>query len=94
MCYACYIPRYADGMETISQRELRNRSADILRAVRAGEAFQVTNDGTPVARIVPLRGAPIGEPDRPAIIRGGFSELPRHAIRGSTALTLEEIREG
>lgn len=40
-------------METISQREMRNNSGEILRRAAAGESFLVTNAGVPAARIVP-----------------------------------------
>ncbi len=39
---------------TISQRELRNDSGSVLRAVQAGETFVVTRNGTPVAELRPL----------------------------------------
>jgi prevent-host-death family protein len=39
----------------ISQRELRNDSGAILRAVEAGEDFVVTLNGTPLAELRPLR---------------------------------------
>jgi len=39
----------------ISQRELRNDSGSILRAVAAGEDFVVTRNGTPLAELRPLR---------------------------------------
>lgn len=40
---------------TISQRELRNRSADILRDVQAGQTVIVTRNGTPVAELRPIQ---------------------------------------
>ena len=40
---------------TISQRELRNDNADIMRRVEQGETFVVTRNGTPVADLVPHR---------------------------------------
>ena len=40
--------------EHISQRQLRNDSAAVLRAVENGETFIVTNNGRPVAEIRPL----------------------------------------
>lgn len=40
-------------MSTIPHRELRNRSTEILRRVEAGETFEITNHGRPVARLVP-----------------------------------------
>ncbi|MFC6706967.1 type II toxin-antitoxin system Phd/YefM family antitoxin [Flexivirga alba] len=42
-------------MDTISQREMRNRSGEYLRRTVAGESFEVTNNGVPVARLTPLR---------------------------------------
>jgi prevent-host-death family protein len=41
-------------MKTISQRELRNDSGAVLRAVEAGETYRVTRNGTPVAELRPL----------------------------------------
>lgn len=41
-------------MRSIPQRELRNDISRILREVDAGESFEVTVDGRPVARIVPI----------------------------------------
>ena len=38
----------------ISQRELRNDSGSILRAVEAGEDFVVTRNGTALAELRPL----------------------------------------
>lgn len=39
----------------ITQRELRNDSGQILRAVEAGSTFIVTRNGTPIAELHPLR---------------------------------------
>lgn len=43
-------------METISQRELRNDSAAVLKRVQAGHTLVVTRNGTPVAELRPLSG--------------------------------------
>jgi prevent-host-death family protein len=40
-------------MRTITHRELRNASAEVLRAVEAGETIQVSNKGRVVAVISP-----------------------------------------
>jgi prevent-host-death family protein len=40
-------------MRTISHRELRNNSAEVLRAVGAGETIEVTNHGVVAAVLVP-----------------------------------------
>jgi prevent-host-death family protein len=39
----------------ITQRELRNDSGAILRAVEGGTTFVVTRNGTPIAELNPLR---------------------------------------
>ena len=63
----------------ITQRELRNESGEIMRALDRGEAFVVTRNGVPVGELIPLRqrrftaaetavavfrGAPIIDPER------------------------------
>ena len=39
----------------ITQRELRNRSGEIMRGLDRGETFLVTRNGVPVGELVPLR---------------------------------------
>jgi antitoxin (DNA-binding transcriptional repressor) of toxin-antitoxin stability system len=39
----------------ITQRELRNGSGDIMRALDRGETFIVTRNGVPVGELQPLR---------------------------------------
>jgi antitoxin (DNA-binding transcriptional repressor) of toxin-antitoxin stability system len=41
---------------TISQRELRNDSAKIIRELQGGTTFVLTNNGEPVGEIRPLHG--------------------------------------
>lgn len=49
MCYSgCSMSR------TVSQRELRNDAAGVLRDVQMGETMIVTRNGTPVAELRPL----------------------------------------
>ena len=51
----CSTQCYSSSMEPeISQRELRNNSGEIMRAVKQGESFIVTSNGEPVARLSPL----------------------------------------
>lgn len=40
-------------MRTVTHREMRNNSGEILRAVAAGESIQVTNNGVVAAVISP-----------------------------------------
>ena len=39
----------------ITQRELRNDSGGVMRALDAGESFVVTRNGVPVGELTPLR---------------------------------------
>ena len=40
-------------MKTVTHREMRNNSGEILRRVEAGESIRVTNNGRVAALIVP-----------------------------------------
>ena len=89
-----------DGIEpqlrSLSQRELRNESGRVLRAVSEGQSFVVTNRGIPVARIVPLEEpAPALRIVRPARRQGGWAALgiARKVGAPSLAETLDELRE-
>jgi len=42
-------------MTEIAARELRNRTADVLRRVEAGEQVTITSRGRPVAELIPVR---------------------------------------
>lgn len=57
-------------MDVISQRQLRNDSAAILRRVEAGESFVITNRGVEVARLVPFSSRHSAERD--ALVSAGI----------------------
>ena len=52
------------GVAEITQRELRNDNAEIIRRVEAGESFVVARNGVPVAELRRCR------PDASASYRG------------------------
>jgi prevent-host-death family protein len=71
----------------ITQRELRNESGEIMRALERGEEFVVTRNGAPVGELTPIRrrrfvsadavvamfvGAPLIDADR---LRADLDEL-------------------
>lgn len=58
----------------ISQRELRNDSAAVLREVQAGQTIVVTRNGTPVAELRPL-------PPRRFVPRSVIADAARRAPR-------------
>lgn len=41
--------------ESITQRELRNDSGEIMRRLDQGESFVITRNGVPVGELTPLR---------------------------------------
>lgn len=45
-------------MDSVSQRELRNNSGELLRRVADGESVLVTDNGVPAAVLVPVGTAP------------------------------------
>jgi prevent-host-death family protein len=45
---------YKWSMSDVSSRDLRNRTADVLRRVEAGERVRISVNRRPVAELVPL----------------------------------------
>lgn len=82
--------------ESLSQRELRNESGRVLRAVGEGRSFVLTNRGIPVGRIVPLDAPNPSLPIvRPAKRVGGWSALKPEQAENDRPMTqiLDELRE-
>ncbi|WP_152365332.1 type II toxin-antitoxin system Phd/YefM family antitoxin [Microlunatus speluncae] len=81
--------------ESLSQRELRNESGRVLRAVSEGHSFVLTNSGVPVGRIVPLDApAPTLAIARPARRKGGWAALAIERKTGrDNAAILDDLRE-
>lgn len=82
-------------MESLSQRELRNESGRVLRAVSEGRSFVVTNSGVPVGKIVPIDApAPTLTIVRPAKRDGGWATLAikRKPATQSVSETLDDLR--
>jgi prevent-host-death family protein len=81
-------------MQTITQRELRNDNAQIIRAVEQGESFTVTKHGVPVAHVIPvttdadLRRAKAAKPGR------RVTDLPRVKGSRTTSDHLDDMRGG
>ncbi|GAA3928364.1 type II toxin-antitoxin system prevent-host-death family antitoxin [Microbacterium soli] len=83
-------------MESLSQRELRNESGRVLRAVGEGQSFVLTNRGIPVGRIVPIDAPAATLPiARPAKRTGGWAALKPQPARGDRAMSriIDELRE-
>jgi prevent-host-death family protein len=67
----CYDPPVS---RTITQRELRNDSAAVLREVQAGQTIIVTRNGMPVAELRPI-------PPRRFVPRAAIADAARRAPR-------------
>lgn len=81
--------------ESLSQRELRNESGRVLRAVSEGHSFVLTNSGVAVGRIVPLDApAPTLPVTRPARREGGWRALAiaRKTSEDGLTATLDDLR--
>lgn len=84
--------RYASPVRTISQRELRNDNAAIIRGIESGESYTVTKRGVPVARLIPYEDASSLRCVRSAQRRLRFSDLARVTAQTPTQAILDEIR--
>lgn len=82
-------------MRTVTHREMRNNSGEILRAVAAGETVQVTNHGR-VAAVI----SPPTEPTLARLVAQGQARPARAAVkslitikRRTSAVTTAELLE-
>jgi prevent-host-death family protein len=65
----------------ITQRELRNESGEIMRALDAGESFVVTRNGVPVGDLTPVQRR-----------RFVSREVVLRAFTGAEPLDVERLR--
>lgn len=85
-------------MSTISHREMRNNSGELLRRVEAGETITVTNRGRPVARITPVRQSVLDELETLGQLRRAtrspreLRDIPRAKLSVTTAEILDDLR--
>lgn len=83
-------------IETLTQRQLRNESGRVMRAVKAGQEFIITSSGEPIAKLIPIeRKLPPPPISRPRKRVGGWSELgfERKPARVPLAEMIDELRE-
>jgi prevent-host-death family protein len=57
----------------VTQRDLRNRSKEIMDAVQQGQSFVVTRDGHRIGELIPLRQR------RRFVTRSDFTAMSRNA---------------
>lgn len=83
-------------MRSISQRELRNDNAEVIRSVEQGESFVVTKHGSPVAVLRPAEGADLtpGLPlSQRASSRVDYRCWPRVELGVDSAELLDDLRD-
>jgi prevent-host-death family protein len=74
----------------ITQRELRNESGEIMRALDRGESFVVTRNGTPVGELVPLRPRQFVSRDAAAAAFRGAPRIDHDRFRSDVDAVLDE----
>lgn len=89
--------------ETIGIRELKAHVSDILKCIREdGASYTVTHRGQAVARLTPVRSAPVPEgEDQPfasvaetlAAFDALAEDIARHLAPNSTVSAVDMIRE-
>lgn len=81
-------------MATISHREMRNNSAEVLRRAEAGERIVVTNHGKPVAVISPVPRNGLEEARARGEVREAtisFAEALKHITPVTSDISSEEL---
>jgi antitoxin (DNA-binding transcriptional repressor) of toxin-antitoxin stability system len=82
--------------ERITERELRDRSDEIMRALDRGESFVVTRDSMAVAELVPVRRRRFVGADSATAAFAGAAEIDFARFRDDidTALDQDPARRG
>ncbi|MGZ4114032.1 MAG: type II toxin-antitoxin system Phd/YefM family antitoxin [Actinomycetota bacterium] len=84
-------------MERVGVRELRQNASEILRRVEAGESFEVTDRGRPVALLVKIRRSGLAKLEAEGRLRrgtGNLLDLPRVPLAPGEPLPSERVSEG
>jgi antitoxin (DNA-binding transcriptional repressor) of toxin-antitoxin stability system len=74
----------------ITQRELRNGSGEIMRALDRGESFVVTRNGVPVGELAPLRRRQFVSADLAAAAFSGAPQVDAGRFRGDVDAAVDE----
>lgn len=75
----------------ITQRDLRNRSKEIMDAVQQGQSFTVTRDGHQIGELIPLRQRRrfVSRTEFAAMSRGA-PDISIHAFRADQDATADQ----
>jgi prevent-host-death family protein len=75
---------------SISQRELRNASGEIMRALDRGESFVVTRNGAPVGELTPVRPRQFVTADAVLAAFGGAPSLDPERFRADVDTVVDQ----
>ena len=76
--------------QEITQRELRNRSGDIMRALDRGDRFTVTRNGVPVRELTPVRARRFVSADAVAAAFAGAPAIDARRFRSDVSERLDQ----
>ena len=77
-------------MREITQRELRNESGDIMRALDRGEEFVVTRNGVPVGELAPCRRRQFVATEAAVALFRGAPVVERKRFRADVDAVLDQ----
>lgn len=75
---------------SITQRELRNSSGEVMRALDRGESFVVTRNGVPVGELTPLRPRRFVSADEATAAFSGAAAIDAERFRADVDATLDQ----
>ena len=81
-------------MATVGIRALKQNASEVVRQAAAGDVITITDRGTPVARIVPLRSSRLDEMRNAGLVRRASTrpaDLPLPTIEITDGPSLSEI---
>jgi prevent-host-death family protein len=74
----------------ITQRQLRNESGEIMRALDRGETFVVTRNGVPVGELTPLRERHFISADAAVTLFAGAPTIDENRFRADVDAVLDQ----
>ena len=77
----------------ITQRELRNDSGEIMRALDRGESFVVTRNGVPVGELHPIRHRQFVASDLVAAVFSGAPGVDLQRLRADLDAVVDQAAE-
>ena len=74
----------------LTQRELRNGSGEVMRALDRGESFVVTRNGVPVGELLPIRARQFVAADTVVAAFAGAPTIEFERFRADIDATLDQ----